>query len=229
MLQTFTNIFIFLTNPLKNILSFIKAKMRYHKVLSFTYGATIGKGSSFEGCNTIGDNSHYTGKMGYGSYMSSNCSIEGNIGRFTSIAPEVITPRDIHPYRAPYVATSPMFFSLNEITGKTFTKKQTFVEWKPKVKIGNDVWIGQRVLLTGGITIGDGAVIYACAVVTKDVPPYSIVAGVPAKVIGYRYSEETINKLLKIKWWDRPLSWLEKNASLFNNIDDFISMAEKEL
>ena len=73
MLQTFTNIFIFLINPFRSILSFIKAKMRYHKVLSFTYGATIGKGSSFEGCNTIGDNSHYTGKMGYGSYMSSNC------------------------------------------------------------------------------------------------------------------------------------------------------------
>lgn len=222
MFSRIKNLIFLLTLPFKNLKSFIIAKYKYHGVLSFAYGAVIGENSSFEGCNTIGDKSHFVGHMGYGSYMSSYCSIEGDIGRFTSIGPEVVSPRGIHPYRAPYVATSPMFFSSNNITGRTFAREQTFNEWKPPVTIGNDVWIGQRVLLTGGITIGDGAVIYAGAVVTKDVPPYAIVAGVPAKIIDYRYSQEVIAKLLKTKWWERPLDWIESNAPLFNNIDDFL-------
>lgn len=220
------NLFILLSTPFKGLISFIIDKCRYNKVLSFTYGITIGKGSTFEGCNTIGDKSHFSGKMGYGSYMSSFCSIEGNIGRFTSIGPEVVTPRGVHPFRPPYVATSPMFFSTKRITRKTFVNQQKFDEWKPPVVIGNDVWIGQRVLITGGITIGDGAVVYACAVVTKDVPPYSIVAGIPAKVIGYRYQEDIIEKLLKIQWWNKPLSWIENHAELFTNIDEFVKLAE---
>ena len=221
------NIFIVLAPPIWNLVLFLQAKFKYNKVLSFAYGATIGNGSTFEGCNTIGDKSHFSGHMGYGSYMSSFCSIEGNIGRFTSIGPEVSTPRGIHPYRSPFVATSPMFFSTNKITGKTFTQIQTFDEWKPPVNIGNDVWIGQRALLTGGVNIGDGAVIYACAVVTRDVPPYAIVAGVPARIIGYRYPKETIDKLLKIKWWNRSVDWLEKHAKQFNHLEEFIKFAEE--
>lgn len=215
-----------ITPPVDKWWTFIKMKRKYHNVLSFAYGATIGNDSTFEGCDTIGEKSHFSGHMGYGSYMSSYCSIEGNIGRFTSIGPEVVTPRGIHPYRSPYVATSPMFFSRNRITGNTFAKTQTFNEWKSPVNIGNDVWIGQRALLTGGISIGDGAVIYACAVVTKDVPPYAIVAGVPAKIIGYRYSKEKIEKLLEIKWWNKTISWLEDHATSFNNIEEFINIAE---
>ena len=74
------------------------------------------------------------------------------------------------------------------------------------VKIGNDVWIGQGAFIKGGVTIGDGAVVAAHAVVTKDVPPYAVVAGVPAKVIKYRFDEETIRELLDLKWWDYNLS-----------------------
>ncbi|MDE6773391.1 MAG: CatB-related O-acetyltransferase, partial [Treponemataceae bacterium] len=70
--------------------------------------------------------------------------------------------------------------------------------------VGNDVWIGQNVTIMPGIRIGDGAIIGARAVVTKDVPPYTIVGGVPAKPIRKRFSDDVIEKLLKLKWWDLP-------------------------
>lgn len=226
-LTKFRNIFSLIVSPFSDFWSFLLAKYKYNQVLSFAYGVTIGSNSEFEGCNTIGSKSHFKGYMGYGSYMSSNCSIEGRIGRFTSIGPEVVTPRGIHPFRSPYVSTSPMFFSTNRITGRTFAKKQTFEEWMPPVTIGNDVWMGQRVLIKGGVTIGDGAVIYASAVVTNDIPPYAIAAGVPAKIIGYRYSSDIIDKLLKIKWWNKSLEWIESHASFFNDIEEFIKYSSE--
>ena len=75
---------------------------------------------------------------------------------------------------------------------------------KGDIVIGNDVWIGYEAVILAGVTIGDGAVIGARAVVTKDIPPYTIVVGVPAKPIRKRFSQETIDLLLKIKWWNWP-------------------------
>jgi len=74
--------------------------------------------------------------------------------------------------------------------------------YKGDIVIGNDVWIGYGVTILSGVTIGDGAIVAANSCVVKDVPPYSIVGGVPAKVIKYRFDDETIGKLLKIRWWD---------------------------
>ena len=73
---------------------------------------------------------------------------------------------------------------------------------KGDIKIGNDVWIGYDAIIMAGVTIGDGAIIATRAVVTKDVPPYTIVGGVPAKIIRKRFSDEVIEELLKQKWWD---------------------------
>jgi acetyltransferase-like isoleucine patch superfamily enzyme len=86
--------------------------------------------------------------------------------------------------------------------------------------IGNDVWIGSLVVIKCGLTIGDGAVIAAGSIVTKDVPPYAIVGGVPAKIIRYRFNEETIKRLLELKWWDRDLKDL--NGISFDNIEKAI-------
>jgi len=78
--------------------------------------------------------------------------------------------------------------------------------WTPKgdIVIGNDVWIGYEAVVMAGVTIGDGAIIGARAVVTRDVPPYTIVGGVPAKEIRKRFPDETIGTLLKLRWWDWP-------------------------
>lgn len=82
--------------------------------------------------------------------------------------------------------------------------------------IGNDVWMGNGVTVVQGITVGDGAVIAAGAVVVRDVPPYAIVGGVPAKVIRYRFSREIIEKLLHLKWWDKDAEWIRAHRDLFS-------------
>lgn len=91
------------------------------------------------------------------------------------------------------------------------------------VNIGNDVWIGANVVIMPGVTIGDGAVLAAGAVVTKDVEPYAIVGGVPAKLIRYRFSEEDRNILLDIKWWNWDEEEIEKNIELFYQPNKFLS------
>lgn len=157
--------------------------------------------------------------MGYGSYIGPNCEITANIGRFTSIAPFVRTNCGVHPYTYPYATTCPMFFSTQKQNGVTFADRMMFEEFKPPTTIGNDVWIGENVFFRGGLTIGDGAVVLAGAVVTKDVPPYAIVGGVPAKVIKYRYDEETIKFLLDFKWWNMDVAWLKEHWELLCDVE----------
>ncbi|GHT09224.1 hypothetical protein FACS189432_09700 [Bacteroidia bacterium] len=162
--------------------------------------------------------------MGLGSYIGDNCCIQGEIGRFTSIASNVSSRFAIHPYLEPYATTSPFFYSLKQ--PNTFAKKQIFIEHryvdeksKTPIVIGNDCWICERAFIQGGIRISDGVVVLAGAVVTKDIPPYSIVGGVPAKILKYRYDEDTINFLLKIKWWNNSIEWYKKNWELLCDID----------
>lgn len=89
------------------------------------------------------------------------------------------------------------------------------------VKIGNDVWIGAGAVILDDVTIGDGAVIAANSVVTINVEPYNIVGGTPAKFIKKRFSDETIEKLLKFKWWEKDEIWLKNNFQSFHNMNDF--------
>ena len=119
---------------------------------------------------------------------------------------------------------------------------------RPLTKIGNDVWIGQGAFLKAGVTVGDGAIIAAHAAVVKDVPPYSIVGGIPAKIIRYRFPREIIDRILALKWWDyclhefeglniddieQSVSWLERNIqnykkleSKYYSVDDLVKLIE---
>ena len=93
--------------------------------------------------------------------------------------------------------------------------------WTPKgdIVIGNDVWIGANVTIVNGVTIGDGAVIGANSIVTKDIPPYSIYGGVPAKCIRMRFEQNQIDFLLKLKWWNMDEEWIRSNSLLFSDVN----------
>lgn len=101
---------------------------------------------------------------------------------------------------------------------------------KGTTKIGNDVWMGHGALILSGVTVGDGACVGAGAVVSKDVPPYSIVAGNPAKVVRLRFSERQIEQLLQIAWWNWPIEKIQRFESLLcdSDIDAFIAAALAE-
>ena len=214
---------------LKKIICFLRNKSKYSKVCRFNFSVTIDSSSVIEGMNQIHPKTSFKGRLGYGSYIGRHCSLSADIGKFTSIAPYVRCNPGLHPYTFPYVATAPCFFSLNpwhSQNGSTFAREQLFDEFALydkksgiAVKIGSDCWIGEGAFLVGGIKIGDGAVVLAHAVVTKDIPDYAIVGGVPAKVIRYRYDDETIKFLQRIKWWDNEKEWFEDHWKLLTDIE----------
>lgn len=213
-------------SPWERRLHYYKLKLRFHGIVRFGTTARIAPDSIFEGANSIGESTLFHGKLGYGSYVGSFSHIEASVGRFTSIGCEVRTSRGTHPLTTPFATTSPVFYSLEKQAMISFAKKQCFDEVLPEVQIGNDCWICDRAQMVGGVKIGDGAVLLPGAVVNKDVPPYAIVGGVPARVIRYRYDGETISWLLRIKWWERPVEWLADNASLICDLDKLRSLYE---
>jgi acetyltransferase-like isoleucine patch superfamily enzyme len=125
------------------------------------------------------------------------------IGRYCSFAPGVIAGDSNHEIQS--LSTHPFQWGASGVF-KMWSKKRDFEFLKPITKrqfvnIGNDVWIGANSMIMRGVTIGDGAVIGGGSIVTKDVPPYAIVVGVPAKIIRYRFTEKIIEKLLALRWW----------------------------
>ncbi|MBO6168407.1 MAG: CatB-related O-acetyltransferase [Bacteroidales bacterium] len=216
------------SEPWRRWKAFIRLKLRWHGVVRFNRTVYIEKDSFFEGANSIGNHSCFTGSLGYGTYLCESCNITASVGRFTSIGAEVRTAQGTHPLSLPYVTTSPVFFSLRKQAMRTFAKTQRFEEVLPPVTIGNDCWIGVRVFIKGGCKIGDGAVVLSGAVVTKDVPPFAIVGGVPARILKYRFDPETIEWLLATRWWDRPLSWLESHSELLCDMDALKEMLDED-
>ena len=147
------------------------------------------------------------------SYLAGHSSlVYASVGKFCSIGSNSIIGLGHHTLNN--LSTSPIFTERINGTGYCWTDKQNVYPYK-KVIVGNDVWIGTRVIVVGGVTIGNGAVIAAGAVVTKDVPPYAVVGGVPAKIIKYRFTDDIIRYLEKIQWWNLPDCQLQRCIDLF--------------
>lgn len=151
--------------------------------------------------------------MGDYSYIGRNSRlIHADVGKFCSISRQCAIGMGTHTLDK--LSTSPIFTEQHNGTTHSWVKTSTVVPFK-RTTIGNDVWIGQRVMIMGGVKVGDGAVIGAGAIVTKDVPPYGVVAGVPAKVIRYRFNQEQIDEILKSPWWNFPDETLKEHIELF--------------
>ena len=213
-------------------------KERYKKKKIYLRKNVSFEKTIFEGCGKFGKDSNINSSfIGYGTYIGKKCNLPFvKIGRFCSIGNNVVIIAGDHPIYD-YVSSHPIFYTdalkKQGLYFKNYVKRNVEKYLKNEnfsVDIGNDVWIGTNVsILGGGVKIGDGAVIGAGAVVTKDVAPYSVVAGVPAKEIRKRFTDEEILFLEKFKWWDKDIKWLDENVVLFSDIKLFIKKMKENL
>jgi len=170
-----------------------------------------------------------------GSFSYFNSVVPGNsldmqVGRYCSIAGGLTVMGGNHPMDR--FTTSSITYDRNfiictksiEDDDSHFKIKPNKSNYKGQVIIGNDVWIGTRVTLSRGVNIGDGAVVASNALVTKDVPPYAIVGGNPAKIIRYRFDKDIISELCRIKWWQYKYTDFDIESDL--SIDKFINFID---
>lgn len=148
------------------------------------------------------------------------------IGKFCSIAANVKIVLDAD-HRIDWVSTYP-FPALDDIWPEALELKG-HPGTKGDVIIGNDVWIAEGAVILSGVNIGDGAVVGSQAVVSKDVPPYAVVSGNPARLIKKRFDDRTIETLVSIQWWNWPVEKIRKNVHLLcsNNVDTIIKLHQE--
>ena len=217
---------------LDRIYYYFEARRYRASKIVFKYRGAKAYKSTFEGFNTLFNNTVCVEcELGKYSYVQKDSNLlKTKIGRFCSISDNVRTGFGKHP--TTMVSTYPGFYcdttsTLKQTINKGDCKIDLYDRAKSEddflVSIGNDVWIGSHVLIMDGVTIGDGAIIAAGAVVTKDVEPYAIYGGVPAKLIKYRFHQDIINTLLESCWWNKDDNWYRENSECFASVESLIN------
>jgi acetyltransferase-like isoleucine patch superfamily enzyme len=195
----------------------------YYKFKAYLYNIRIGrsvyfKDCRFEGENYLSDKCILKGsELGFLSYVGSNSKIENTIiGRYTSVGPEVLIGLGEHP--TDRLSTHPVFYKKFKHTKVIFANIENFLEHK-QTDIGSDCWIGARSIIRAGVKVGNGAIIAAGSVVTKDVEDFAIVGGNPARFIRTRFNKNTLATSQIGEWWNWDLEKIQENIALFQKIE----------
>ena len=205
-----------------------RVQLKYNKIIiekNVSFNHTIFLGNNRVCYDTSIDNS-ILGKFSYIGWNSVLRNTE--IGSFCSIAPYVEIIYGRHPTN--FVSTHPIFYSTRKQCGINFLEKNQYNEFNlignsnRSVIIENDVWIGYGAKLIEGIKISNGAIVLAGSIVTKDVEAYSIVGGVPAKHIKYRFDLEFRTELEKSQWWNKDIDWIKDNIDKFRSPNEFLEL-----
>lgn len=202
----------------------MQTKYLWAKILKKIRGSAI-KNSQIDPTSKVESGSNIVNtNMDKHSFCGYNCEItNANIGSFCSIANGVIIGGGMHPIH--WVSTSPVFYEGRDSVKTKFSTHAR--EEVKKTNIGHDVWIGQNVLIKQGVKIGTGAVIGMGSVVTRDVAPYSIVVGIPAREIKKRFDDNVIKELLNSEWWNLEDALLTNLAIHFQNPKEFLKQFKK--
>ncbi len=181
-------------------------------------------------CEVLGDTEIEYSELGDYSYLGPGCMVaDAQIGRFCAIAAQVRIGAPNHPLDRP---SQHRFTYCPEYYTETAQRDRAFFKQRrdDRVVIGNDVWIGHAVIVTPGVKVGDGAVLAAGAVVTRDVAPYTIVGGVPAKQIRERFNRRIAAQLSEIAWWDWPAETIWQRLPEFQsgNVEAFCARWENK-
>lgn len=182
----------------------------------------IDPGCSIDPTSVIDDNCHIIrnsmiirSSIRSFSYVGRNSIIQNaTVGSFCSIANDVFVGLGTHP--TDHFTTSPLFYRTSNTFGKQVVDEDLDFNEYQAIEIGHDVWLGARAVIMDGVRIGHGAIVAANAVVTKDVPPYAIVGGVPAKLIKFRFPPEKIERLLASEWWLWPVDEIHNRMAELN-------------
>ncbi|KAB8152154.1 antibiotic acetyltransferase [Kordia sp. TARA_039_SRF] len=204
-------------------ISLFSLKKLTHKAVSFL--AYWDKTSSFTKTSEIRRFAKLkSSTVGRYSRINPNCKLANtNVGNFTAIGRDTTIGLGKHPMN--YVSTQNIFYKKNNMNNRWV--KPINMEPTPPISIGSDVWIGVEAMILDGLTVGDGAVIGARAVVTKNVPPYAIAVGAPAKIIKYRFEQEVIDRLLEIQWWNFTDEEIDKYVEFFREEEITLEVINK--
>ncbi|QOG03783.1 CatB-related O-acetyltransferase [Flavobacterium sp. MDT1-60] len=221
----------FVKRLLFDLVTKIRKRIKFSRVIAknptcrFSSSSDIVESAFGEYVVIFEDNKIFNSRIDSYSYVQVGSRIFNcEIGKFCSIATSVSIAPGMH--NLDKVTTHPALIQKDTPLPKVFAKQaSTSFE---KVFIGNDVWIGERAIILDGVKIGNGSVIAAGAVVVKDVEAYSIVGGIPAKHIKYRFDEESIHILQKSEWWNYSENWFHSNSELMLDPYQFIKYLKND-